>query len=74
MNYLDHLLPFVDKGGRRSYIERRRNSKIAARIPERRSGKERRTISDRRKTLRYDNVDGFSEQDEKCSGYLKKIL
>ena len=52
MNCLDHLLPFVDNGGRRSYIERRRNSKLA-RIPDRRIGKERRLIHDRRKALRY---------------------
>jgi len=50
MNCLDHLLPFIDNGGRRSYIERRCNSKIVARIPERRTYKERRINYDRRKT------------------------
>jgi hypothetical protein len=50
MNCLDHLLPFFDNGGRRSYVERRRNLKLA-RIPDRRTGKERRRIRDRRKTL-----------------------
>jgi hypothetical protein len=50
MNCLDHLLPFIDNGGRRSYFERRRNSKIAGRIPERRTYKERRINYDRRKT------------------------
>ena len=64
MNCLDHLLPFLDNGGRRSYLERRLNSKLA-RIPDRRTGKERRTISDRRKNFRYDSVDGFSVQNEK---------
>ena len=64
MNCLDHLLPFVDNGGRRSYIERRRNSKLA-RIPERRIGKERRIIYDRRKTLPYKSVCGFRAQNEK---------
>ena len=49
MSYLDHLLPFIDNGGRRLYIERRRDSKIAGRIPERRT-KERRINYDRRKT------------------------
>jgi hypothetical protein len=29
MSCLDHLLPFIDNGGRRLYIERRRDSKIA---------------------------------------------
>jgi hypothetical protein len=46
---LDHLLPFIDNGGRRSYTERRRNSKIAGRIPDRRTGEERRINDDRRK-------------------------
>jgi len=50
MNCLDHLLPFIDNGGRRLYVERRRGSKIAGRIPERRTYKERRTNYDRRKT------------------------
>lgn len=49
MNCLDHLLPFIDNGGRRLYVERRSNSKIAARIPERRTYKERRINYDRRK-------------------------
>jgi hypothetical protein len=49
MSCLDHLLPFIDNGGRRLYIERRRDSKIASRIPERRT-KERRINYDRRKT------------------------
>jgi hypothetical protein len=50
MNCLDHLLPFIDNGGRRLYVERRRDSKIAGRIPERRKCKERRINYDRRKT------------------------
>jgi hypothetical protein len=49
MSCLDHLLSFIDNGGRRLYIERRRDSKIAGRIPERRT-KERRINYDRRKT------------------------
>ena len=47
MSGLDHLLPFIDNGGRRSCIERRRNSKLA-RIPERRTNKDRRINFDRR--------------------------
>jgi hypothetical protein len=50
MNCLDHLLPFIDNGGRRLYLERRRDSKIVGRIPERRTYKERRINYDRRKT------------------------
>ena len=49
MSGLDHLIPFIDNGGRRSNIERRRNSKLT-RIPQRRTHKERRIIFDRRKT------------------------
>lgn len=64
MNCLDHLLPFVDNGGRRSYVERRRNSKLA-RIPERRTGKDRRIYFDRRKTLRCESTYGFIAQNKK---------
>jgi len=49
MDCLDHLLRFVDNGGRRSYVERRGNSKLA-RIPQRRTYKDRRINYDRRKT------------------------
>jgi hypothetical protein len=64
VNGLDHLLVFIDNGGRRSHIERRRNSKLA-RIPDRRTNKERRTIYDRRKTLPYESAYGFREQNGK---------
>ena len=55
MTCLDHLLPFIDNGGRRSYVERRHNSKLA-RIPDRRTNKKSCTIYDRRKTLRYESA------------------
>jgi hypothetical protein len=55
MSCLDHLLPFIDNGGRRLYIERRRDSKIAGRIPERRT-KERRINYDRRKTRNIERL------------------
>lgn len=64
MSSLDHLLPFIDNGGRRLYIERRRNSKLA-RIPERRKGKDRRIYFDRRKTLRYESTYGLDKQNKK---------
>ncbi len=64
MNCLDHLLVFVDNGGRRSYVERRRNSKLA-RTPERRTYKKRRTIYDRRKTLRNESAYGFRGAERK---------
>jgi len=65
VNCLDHLLPFVDNGGKRSNVDRRRNSKIAARIPERRTGKDRRINDDRRKTLLYERADGFRTKNER---------
>ena len=49
MGSLDHLLPFIDNGGRRLHIERRRNLKLA-RIPDRRKYKDRRANFDRRGT------------------------
>ena len=58
MSCLDHLLPFIDNGGRRLYVERRRDSKIAARIPERRTYKERRINYDRRKTQNTERLRG----------------
>ena len=64
MNCLDHLLVYVDNGGRRSYVERRRNSKLA-RIPERRTYKDRRSIYDRRKNLRYESTYGFRGSERK---------
>jgi len=64
MNSLDHLLVYVDNGGRRSYVERRRNSKLA-RIPERRTYKDRRSIYDRRKNLRYECTYGFRGSERK---------
>ena len=55
MSGTDELLPFVDNGGRRSYIGRRRYSKRYSnlfRIRERRrSNRDRRIDDDRRKVL-----------------------
>jgi hypothetical protein len=62
MSYLDHLLPFIDNGGRRLYIERRRDSKIAARIPERRTYKKRRINYDRRKTQNTERLRGIERR------------
>ena len=56
MSYLDHLLPFIDNGGRRLYVERRRDSKISGRIPERRTYKERRIHYDRRKPQNTERI------------------
>ena len=62
MNCLDHLLPFIDNGGRRLYVERRSDSKIAARIPERRTYKERRFNYDRRKTQNTERLRGIERR------------
>ena len=62
MNCLDHLLPFIDNGGRRLYVERRRNSKIAARIPERRTYKKRRINYDRRTTQNTERLRGIERR------------
>lgn len=62
MSCLDHLLPFIDNGGRRLYVERRRDSKIAGRIPERRTCKERRTNYDRRKTQNIGELRGIERR------------
>jgi len=62
MSCLDNLLPFIDNGGRRLYVERRRDSKIAARIPERRTYKERRINYDRRKTQNTERLRGIERR------------
>jgi hypothetical protein len=67
MSCLDHLLPFIDNGGRRLYVERRRDSKIAARIPERRTYKERRINYDRRKTQNTERLRGIE-----CRAFLSR--
>ena len=54
----DELLPFIDNGGRRSYIGRRRNSKLYA-VPDRRKAKRDRRINvDRRKVLNRHRIKG----------------
>ena len=62
---LDHLLPFIDNGGRRSHIDRRRNSRIVARIPDRRKSKERRIDCDRRKN---ENMGGIMVLERRMKG------
>jgi len=62
MSCLDHLLPFIDNGGRRLYVERRRDSKIAGRIPERRTYKKRRINYDRRKTQNTERLRGIERR------------
>ena len=58
MSATDELLPFIDNGGRRSYIRRRTNSNLA-RIPNRRRTiKDRRGNDDRRKILNKRLING----------------
>jgi len=47
----DELLPFIDNGGRRSYIRRRTRSRLFCIPDRRRSDKNRRINIDRRKIL-----------------------
>ena len=51
MSATDELLPFIDNGGRRSYIRRRIRSRLYSIPDKRRSNKDRRSIDDRRKIL-----------------------
>jgi hypothetical protein len=48
VNCLDHLVALIDNGGRRSWVERRKNSSLSH-SSEKRSGKDRRNNIDRRK-------------------------
>ena len=58
MNATDELLPFIDNGGRRSYIRRRIRSSLFS-IPDKRSSNEdRRNGNDRRKVLNKRRING----------------
>jgi hypothetical protein len=48
MNVLDHLVPLIDNGGQRSFVQRRCNHEFRV-IPERRASQDRRKIVDRRR-------------------------
>ena len=62
MSATDELLPFIDNGGRRSYIRRRTNSNLA-RIPDRRkSFRDRRSGDDRRKVLNRRRIEGVERR------------
>jgi hypothetical protein len=50
VNVSDNLVPLIDNGGQRSYINRRCNYRFRV-IPERRIDPDRRKIVDRRKVL-----------------------
>jgi len=47
----DELLPFLDNGGRRSYIRKRTRSSLFCIPDKRRSNRDRRRVDDRRKIL-----------------------
>jgi hypothetical protein len=57
MSGTDGLVPFIDNGGQRAFIERRKKSAILF-LWERRSKKDRRQISDRRETLNQRRLHG----------------
>ena len=58
MSATDELLPFIDNGGRRSYIRGRNRSNLF-RIPDRRmSNKDRRNGDDRRKVANKIRIKG----------------
>lgn len=44
------LVPFIDNGGQRAFVERRKNTGVIY-LRERRSNQDRRQIADRRETL-----------------------
>ena len=58
MSATDELLPFIDNGGRRSYIRRRTRSSLFCIPNKRRSNKLRRSGDDRRKILNKKRIDG----------------
>jgi hypothetical protein len=54
----DELLPFIDNGGRRSYIRRRTRSRLFCIPDKRRSNRDRRRVDDRRKILNKRRIKG----------------
>jgi len=58
MSGTDELLPFIDNGGRRSYIRRRRYKNLFRIRERRRSNRERRIDDDRRKVLNKRQING----------------
>ena len=58
MSAADELLPFIDNGGRRSYIRRRTRSRLFCIPDRRRSDKNRRINIDRRKILNKRRIKG----------------
>lgn len=58
MSATDELLPFIDNGGRRSYIRRRTRSSLFCIPDRRRSKKDRRINIDRRKILNKRRLNG----------------
>ena len=58
MSATDELLPFIDNGGRRSYIRRRIRSSLFCIPDKRRSNKDRRSGDDRRKLINKKFIKG----------------
>ena len=58
MSATDELLPFIDNGGRRSYIRRRIRLNLFSIPDKRRSNEDRRSGNDRRKVLNQKRING----------------
>jgi len=57
VNVLDDLIPLIDNGGQRSYVNRRWNMRFRV-IPERRTNPDRRKIVDRRRVPNIKRISG----------------
>jgi hypothetical protein len=58
----DELLPFIDNGGRRSYIRRRTRSSLYCIPDKRRSKKNRRINIERRRILNKKRIKGLERR------------
>jgi hypothetical protein len=58
MSATDELLPFIDNGGRRSYVSRRFRTSLFYVPDKRKSNKDRRRCDDRRKIMNKKCIKG----------------
>ena len=78
MSGTECLVPFIDNGGQRAFIERRKETKIIF-LWDRRSNRERRKIIDRREALNQERQSGperrgVFQSDNSESGSKPKAL
>ncbi len=72
MNVLDNLVPSIDNGGQRSYVERQCGLRFRV-IPERRTNPDRRKIIDRRTAPNESRMNGPERRvvlNDKVAGYF----